>query len=431
MAELGAVRFYAKRLALNDNSKNQVYLGGGFGALNVIPHGAIEQDLSSRAGSKRDRAKAKVNFWWVDLQGATPAPDAQLILYPKYPEVRMSGFLRGAERPPADLMRSRDAGRAFFFGICPDGRVLGHVVSWTAPEAVWLEANLKSLSSNGVFFELPPPLSGNRDSKSALLSALRRIHAKAWIPSQKLGKDGLPAPYKARNGGGYTLEAELGISPNGYAEPDYLGWEVKQYGVRDFKRYAPKSPVTLMTPEPTGGYYRENGVEAFMRRYGYPDKSGIAGRINFGGVYAVGRDFHKDTGLKLVIEGFNPDSGKVTDFEGAIVFLDRLDRVAASWGFAGIIEHWNRKHAKAVYVPSLYQKWPPSYSYGPRVQLCEGTDVLLFLAAASSAKVYCDPGIKMERCDSSQPAIKRRNQFRAKHADLGRLYSTLQIEELR
>ena len=53
-----------------------------------------------------------------------------------------------------------------------------------------------------------------------------------------------------------TLEAELGITPNGYAEPDFMGWEVKQYGVTDFIAIRPRSPVTLMTPEPTGGIYR-------------------------------------------------------------------------------------------------------------------------------------------------------------------------------
>ncbi len=37
--------------------------------------------------------------------------------------------------------------------------------------------------------------------------------------------DGSITPYLARNGGGYTLEAELGILPNSYSEPDLLGWE--------------------------------------------------------------------------------------------------------------------------------------------------------------------------------------------------------------
>ena len=52
----GAVRLYAKKLAPNDNSKNQIYLGGDFSALNVIPYHDIQTDDTSMAGSKRDRA---------------------------------------------------------------------------------------------------------------------------------------------------------------------------------------------------------------------------------------------------------------------------------------------------------------------------------------------------------------------------------------
>jgi hypothetical protein len=46
---------------------------------------------------------------------------------------------------------------------------------------------------------------------------------------------------------------------------------VKQYGVRDFVRHLPKTPVTLMTPEPTGGLYCEEGVAPFLARFGYAD----------------------------------------------------------------------------------------------------------------------------------------------------------------
>ncbi len=422
MAHYGANRFYAKRLAPNDNSKNQVYLGGGFGALNILPHGPILQDDSSRAGSVRDRAKALVNFFWIDEQGLSQAPDAQLILYPKYPEVRMSGFLRGSERAPAALMRSRDEGRILFFGVTPDGRVIGHVASQDMPVAAALEKVSDQLELSGVFIELQALRRGGMDPKAALLSELLRIHQLGWIPSQKMDSDGKRRPYSARNGGGYTLEAQLGISPNGYAEPDFLGWEVKQYGVRDFEKYAPKSPVTLMTPEPTGGVYRDDGIEAFLRSYGYADKSGKANRINFGGVYAVDRDFHGETGLRLALDGFDSVNGKLTDVNGAILLIDRLDRVAASWGFKGIIEHWNRKHAKAVYVPSLMRSPPPKYAYGGLVHLCEGTDVLLLLTALARGAVYYDPGIKMEDADTSRPAIKRRSQFRIKHKSLHDLY---------
>lgn len=422
MAAHGAERFYAKRLAPNDNSKNQVYLGGGFSALNIIPHGPIEDDVSNIAGSVRDRAKASVRFFWLDEQGLSPAPNAQLILYPKYPEVRMSGFLLRAERAPSELMRSRDEGRVLFLGICEDGRVLGQVVPHYAPVAQTF-GSINDLPSSGVFLNLDSIRLG-ADPKAVLLAELRRIHEKGWIASQKLGVNGTPAPYTARNGGGYTLEAELGVSPNGYSEPDFMGWEVKQYAVGDFITYRAKGPVTLLTPEPTGGFYRDEGAEAFVRRFGYADKSGKIGRLNFGGIYSTQHDFHKDTGLALKLQGFDIATGKITNMDGAITLVDQNDTIAATWGFKGIISHWNRKHAMAAYVPSIHRTAPVEYSYGNKVTLCEGTDVLLLLTALSTGKIYYDPAIKLENMDSAKPALKRRSQFRVKHSDLTSLYQT-------
>ena len=420
MQAQGAVRFYAKRLAANDNSKNQIYLGGGFGALNILPHAPVTSDETVIAGSVRRRDKANMRFFWVDETGPSPAPDAQLILYPKYPEVRMSGFLRGAERAPANLMRSRDLGRVLFLGICGDGRILGYAAGPDHPVVASLD-NAGVVEHAGVFLDLTPLRAGIGNSRDALIAALTAIHNKGWIPSQKIGRSGFPEPYSALNGGGYTLEAELGISPNGYSEPDFLGWEVKQYGVSDFTNYRPKSPVTLMTPEPTGGIYRD-GVEAFLREFGYSDKNGRVDRINFGGVYRVGGDFHADTGLALKITGFDPLKGKITDLDGALILLDVRDRIAASWGLRGLIDHWNRKHAKAVYIPSLARKPPPQYQYGSIIQLCEETDFLLFLTAVSSGAVYYDPAIKMEGASTARPAVKRRSQFRVAHQSVGALY---------
>ena len=65
---------------------------------------------------------------------------------------------------------------------------------------------------------------------------------------------------------------------------------------------------------------------------------------------------------------------------------------------------------------------PPEYSYGAIVQLCEGTDVLLLLAAVSAGSVYYDPGIKIESAGTARPVIKRRSQFRVHHDGLNALY---------
>lgn len=420
MRHHGAHRIYAKTLSPNDNSKNQIYLGGGFAALNVIPHGDIYTDTADIAGSVRDRAKAPVEFYWIDEAGRHRAPDANLILYPKYPEVRMSGFLRGCREAPNHLLTVRDAGRVLFFGVTQSGAVLGYATHAESPIAAQLHSGTWPML--GVFIELPLSLGEPADTRSILLAELRRIYAMRWIASQKLVRDGTKQPYAARNGGGYTLEAELGITPNGNADPDFMGWEIKQYGVRDFTSFAPKSVVTLMTPEPTGGFYKSDGATGFLRRFGYADKSGKDDRINFGGIYTCQKSFHADTGLRMTIAGYDAAAGKITDMDGGLALVTEAGEEAASWSFAGMMKHWNRKHAQAAYVPSLHRSPPPEYAYGPRILLCEQTDFMLFLKAFASGDVYYDPAIKLENASSASPDLHRRSQFRVRHTHLTRMY---------
>ena len=416
----GATRFYAKQLAPNDNSKNQLYLGGDYSALNIIPYKDIYADKSNIAGGKNERAKANIDFYWVYEEGKYNAPKAQLILYPQYPEVRMSGFLSRCEKKPSDIMRVRDEGRVLFLGITQSGEILGHVVNVDNPLAREL-AVTKNLEMNGVFLELTSSIKNNKTSREILLQELERIYEKRWIDSKKFGKNGIQ-PYKALNGGGYTLEAELGISANSYAEPDFLGWEVKQYGVRDFNNFTPKSPVTLMTPEPSGGLYQDLGVEEFMNRFAYPDKSGKPNRLNFGGIYNTQKSHHADTGLCLRLDGYDDNRKKITDIDGGIVLLSKNEEIAAKWDFSKMMQHWNRKHAYTAYIPSISKKPPPQYSYGCKVLLAEKTDFNLFLNAVSSGVVYYDPGIKFENIGMPEQLIKRRSQFRIKHNDLTGMY---------
>jgi hypothetical protein len=420
MNQNGAHRIFAKKLAPNDNSKNQVYLGGDFSALNIIPHGEIYTDGDDTAGSKRDRAKAKVKLYWIDKAGKHLAPNANLILYPKYPEIRMSGFLKSCKSAPSHIMAARDNGRTLFLGITLNGDIMAHAIA--AENPLTAELDSRQLTTLGVFLELPLDLDSTLSSKASLLNELRRIYQMRWITSQKLAKDGLKHPYAAANGGGYTLEAELGITPNGFSEPDYLGWEVKQYGVNDFTRFLPKSPVTLMTPEPNAGFYKDAGAELFVRRFGYADKKGKPDRINFGGIYACGKDYHADTGVRMLISGYDSFSGKISDLDGGIQLVDRHGEVTAEWKFKSMMQHWNRKHAQAAYVPSLMRAPPPQYAFGQNILLCEQTDFMLFLKAFADGIVYYDPAIKIENASSSKPLIKRRSQFRVKHSHIAEMY---------
>lgn len=427
MRSHGAKRFYAKQLAPNDNSKNQVYLGGDFSALNIIPHGDIATNEKSISGSKRDRLYAPVSFSWINEDGIHDAPSSKLILYPKYPEVRMSGFLKGCKKAPSKIMASRNTGRILFIGVSGGGQIFGFASE--AHDEITIELlSQKNWESNGVFIEIPPNIEKSYNTKSLLIEKLREIHSKQWIVSKKMNSDGKILPYKARNGGGYTLEAELGIAPNSYSEPDYLGWEIKQYGVKDFINYRAKSPVTLMTPEPTGGIYKSDGIEKFLERFGYPDRNGKKGRINFGGIYSCAKsNYHPSTGLKLVIDGYDPESRVITKANGNISLISVNGEVAAQWDFGGIMNHWGRKHSQAAYIPSIYGEPPPMYQFGSAILVCEFTNFFLFLQALSTGVVYYDPAIKME---SSSSTTKRRSQFRIKQKDLISMYKQSEIVHL-
>lgn len=412
----GCQTIYVKKLAPNDNSKNQVYLGGSFDILNIFPISSIKADSSGNWN--RDRFKVSLNFAWIgEDRNIYPAPHTQLILYPKYPEVRLSGFLNHCEKPPSTLMTQRLAGRLLFLSVSSSGQIIGYV---TAPDSsLAREFNtLHTTSIHGVFTTIS--ISIVTDHKQKLLHELRRIHALGWIDSKRLGSSHQVLPCNSSNCGGYTLEAELGITPNGYSEPDYLGWEIKQFGVKSFSRTT-SAVITLMTPEPKGGYYVSAGIDAFMRTYGYADMKGRVDRINFGGIHKVGC-VNNRTGLRLELLGFDQDAGKIRHTDGKIALIDARGNEAAAWPFSSLLEHWTKKHNQACYIPSLSRITPiRQYSYGHMLLLGSGTDFLLFLREMSVGHIYYDPGIKMESA-STKPHVKKRSQFRVKSVYLTNLY---------
>lgn len=420
LASHGVDHLFLKRLAPNDNSKNQVYFGPGFSAINIIPNGGIRAEASGA----RIIMKAHVPLLWMNDEGQlVDAPGAQMILYPQYPEVRFSGYLKGCRPAPSKIMSSRDPGRILFLGITRDQKVIGYATAADTDVVRELDA-LGELALNGVFNELPLGEERPENARAELLAELRRIHLKGWIDSKRIGRSGVPEAYRAPNGGGYTLETELGISPNGFAEPDFRGWEVKYHGVNSFAKPEGGSPVTLMTPEPTGGIYRDAGVEIFIRRFGYPDRKGRPDRLNVGGIFIAGRRAPL-TGLTLVLDGYDYEAGMITDASKGITLLSDDDEFAAVWHYPGLMEHWKRKHNRAAYVPGESRKEPArQYRYGNRIMLGEETDFLMFLAAMAAGHVFYDPGIKMEGVSLPKPESKRRSQFRVKWKDLPSLYRT-------
>lgn len=412
-SELGALTAFCKPLAENDNSKQQIYLGGSFDVIQIFPF----HDIEATENGKNSTYKAKLDFLWVDENQSERATGAQLILYPQYPEVRLSGFLKKCKNAPSELMRPVPAsmrkfnngsdGRVLFFAVTKDRETLAYLAPAGSSLANEFIQKQGDFEKQGVLFNLPLT---EKNSKIILLERLAEIRNHGWQPSVKLNRNGEIKPYHARNGGGYTLEALLGIIPNGRSEPDFMGWEIKGYS---------SDRVTLMTPEPTGGIYGENGVEVFVRKFGKPTGSDT---LYFTGLHKANSK-NNSTGLTLVVNGFNPVKKVIENVNGAVELLTESGECAASWSFEGLLMKWNKKHAQAAYVPyKSNQTEPPAYQYASPILMGEGTDFNLYLSALSAGLVVFDPGSKVMNASTSKSTVKARSQFRIPVKQLTNLY---------
>jgi hypothetical protein len=430
---LGVQRLIYKELSPNDNSKNQPYLAGHLTDLGFLPTGSIQKSKSTSRKTTDAKRQVKyttsLKFYWVSPEGKEYlAPEAKLIYYPQYPEVRLSGFVirtgfdMGGWMAPEKKGRSK--GRVMFFGIHGDGKIFSYLAIPGSRISKELH-DYKTVALDGVFKEIELARKKHKgDSKSVLLAELSNIHKKGWIASKRLDREGNLLAYKAQNGGGYTLEAELEIIPNGFAEPDYVGWEIKQFGVGKCHLIDSKI-LTMMTPEPDAGFYSEKGAEAFVRKYGYKSTTS-RDRLDF-----TGRHFYNEicekTGLKLIVSGFDLESNTITDSDGYIGIADQRGNLASAWTFPKLIDHWKRKHAKAAYIPSLSKYKSDKlrlYSYCQNIRLFEGTSFNHLLKAIMHSHIYYDPGINLKKASSKKPETKRRSQFRIKSCALFGLYDS-------
>jgi hypothetical protein len=427
----GVTEILYKVLPQNANSKNQVYLGGKDPSqFAKIPTGEMTAHLSTSEKSGKQEAvfRADLDFYWLTQDGRLAvAPNAKLIFYPQYPEVRFSGFLLGSRNPPSSLWvkekRGAEPGRILLLGLGNGRKVIGLTLPPEAPAAAEILASGPHATYE-IFGILP--MSGQEEAEDGfteLMQRLCRIHNMGFVTSRRLDSSGRVVPCKVSNCNGNTLEALLGIRSNGFSKPDFMGWEIKARQVKDADR--PNSTVvTLFTPEPTTGVYRDEGFEMFIRRFGYPDRKGKADRLNFGGVHRANRPPHHLTGLKLVLDGFNPDTSEYLP-TGAVLLVNDKGVVAAGWSFAKLMDHWKEKHAQAAYVPVQQLLMPRrQYRYSRKVLLGEGAEFKLLLEAFNEGKVYYDPGIKLEDASTERGKRKRRSQFRVNSNDLASLYKT-------
>lgn len=428
----GATEVLYKVLPRNANSKNQVYLAPDLSQLGKIPSGdvTLHTSTSKKNGGEEAVFRAALEFYWLDQNGQPIlAPEAKLIFYPQYPEVRFSGFLQGCKNPPSTLYvkekRGQEPDRVLVLGLGNGKKIFAVTLPPESPAAKEVRAK-EPHDSYGALFILPMPGQEEGNGFLELMHELCGIHRRSWVPSSRLDKNGVLVPCRSSNCNGNTLESLLGIRSNGYSLPDFRGWEVKARNVGNSDRPS-SSVVTLFTPEPSGGAYATENFTSFMRRYAYPDTKGRDDRLNLGGVYRAGGTPHTRTGLRLVLDGFNPATMKYTP-DGAVRLLDAKDNEAMSWAFTKLMDHWKAKHAHAAFVPAQQVLNPDrQYRFGKNILLGEGAEFGLFLNAVHEGRVYYDPGIKLEDVSTEKPKPKKRSQFRVSSKDLPALYVSSRI----
>ena len=430
LRDVGCDRAFCKVLRKNNNSKQQIYLATDFAKLPPFPIGPVEsrESQSKKPGAEGKKIlHAKPSFHWLNVNGAAEvAPEAKIIYYPQFPEVRLSGFLDRCNAAPSHWMRREQSieGRILVIGVTAGRELIAVLVPPESATADSLKKLFTEKPENDLFLELSLGVPGLVHSRKALLAKLLAVHRKGWIPGQKLKKDGSIAPYASQNSGGYTLEAECGVIPNGLSEPDYLGWELKQYKVTQCPKFMIAARVSVLTAEPDGGYYETEGMQAFVRRCGYASKR-LEDRLDFTGRHNCD-ELNSKTGMLLTVVGYVRKKQRMTEPDGGIYLVSRKnDEVAASWSFAKIAEHWQRKHNRAVYVPSRTQPQPKAHFYCPVVRLAQGTVFGKYLDAIIDGHVFFDPAMKIENA-STKPKTQRRSQFRIPANRVEHLYDSIE-----
>jgi hypothetical protein len=236
--------------------------------------------------------------------------------------------------------------------------------------------------------------------------------------------------YDAPNGGGYTLEAVLGVPSNAVKGPDFMGWELKGFEVKNFEEWPASKRVTLLDPGPDGGEYKNLGAAGFIQAYGYSPK-GRTDRMNFGGVHKYGV-LARLTTSTLGLTGYdrNLKGGTITDDSGAVVVYGPADEILMSWSFRHLMLMWNRKHEKAAFVPYNLRREPHrQYHYGNRIAICRNSDFLYFLREVADGNVIFDPGLKVEGLPS-KPKAKVRCPMRISVENTPKLYHQAKIVTL-
>ena len=260
-----------KKLGKNANDKNQVYSGSDFQPLHPYFNFEFDERVESVSAKKRGQHLGKpileakfTKFLWLGSdKSEIRAKNLKLIIYPQYPEARLSGFepITGHMPPSLSVTYTKEnpeVTRYLLIARRGFGEALGMMIvnpSQTfIDEVSALSAAPKSKVWKSISFE--------QDTSEELQSLLSNIVSRSHDGCRL--KHGNVIPFNGTQVCGFTLEQALGISPNSSKDGDFKGIELKTHT---------QKRVTLFTPEPDIGNYNQD-FKKFMIDYGYLDNNG-------------------------------------------------------------------------------------------------------------------------------------------------------------
>ena len=403
-----------KPLSKNHNDKNQVYSGSDFKPLTPFFKVSFQERTTCVSTKKAGVLKGSSileaifdDFFWLTCSGQKMrARNVKMIIYPQYPEARLSGFQAIDGTMPKSMSveftkNNPDSIRYLVLGRHKQGEVIAMMVLDPSPIFVEELKDLPGAEKSRVWKYLKLDSTSRDRLKALLIKAASTNHRGC-----RLDRDGNVIPFNGTQVCGYTLEQVCGILPNSDKSGDYEGIELKAHT---------QKKVTLFTPEPDMGEYARD-FNGFMKTFGYLDAQG---NYRLTGIHKAGT-ISKKSGLRMSIENYNPEISVVAQHDIYVALFDQENRLAAGWSLERLLNCWGAKHNEVVYVPASrsiasnekdkQEGYKYRVSFGRQVLWCQKTSIDKLFQAIYDGIIFLDPAPKLHMTDKRQS--KRRSQWR-------------------
>ena len=415
-----------KKLPKNANDKQQLYFAKDFSLLHEMFALTLNERTNSSSTTKRNSDKnAKITealfdtFYWVENSGRKVlGKNVKAIIYPQYPEARLSGFTTVENTMPRCMSINHVKSypnRLLVLGANKNGDCFAFIFD-DVSELLFKEIKDKlQLFGRSTVCRFALLDSGYSDKLKQLLAQ----YVNKPLKGCRFNKKGDTVPFNGTQVCGYTLENALGILPNANMNGDIYGIELKAHT-------APK--VTLFTPEPDFGLYSDD-FNKFMKTYGYLDSNGdlrltgyhVAGKKNNKSNLTLRVVEKEDEDGEIIYNNYNPTTDLTSKMHKIeIILFDEANNIAAGWSIGRLMNCWGVKHNEAVYVEAkkdinpnaTESKYGYKYivTYSQKVIWCKGTSAENLLSAINTGLIFLDPAPKLHHSNPSEN--KRRSQWR-------------------